>query len=356
MIHISKKNRVKRLAIRNMLLLILFLAAVTAVAGARTGAFYIPYLSEALRSGPESGTGSGMETGTETGTGTAEAEILASSENLRVHFLDMGQSDATLITCGGHAMLFDTGDGNHETALQEYLQAQGVEKLDYVIGAHLDEDHIGGMDVILTEFDCGTVIMPEYEMDTLAYWDVIAAMKHRRYQNTPPVVGDKYRLGEAEFTVIAPNRDYGDDSNNWSVGILLQYGDRRFLFTGDAEADAEADMINNGIDISCDVYQAGHHGSYTSSSAAFLDTARPEYAVISCGKDNLFGHPHGSVLRRFKRRGIRVFRTDEQGTIIAESDGEKVTFNCEPSVTWKAGKRPDTAAWGDGKTTWEGEK
>lgn len=257
---------------------------------------------------------------------------------LQVHFVDVGQGDCTLVICGDEAMLIDAGDNDRGTAVQLYLQRQGVEKLTYLIGTHPDSDHIGGLDVILTKFDCGTVIMPEVVSDTASYRDVADAMEYRGYQNTPPHPGDVYSLGGAEFTIIAPNGEYEDD-NNSSIGIKLTYGNTAFLFTGDAETEAEADMIQSGMDLKADVLHAGHHGSSTSCSPDFIASVSPAYAVFSCGRDNPYGHPHERVLDILKERGVQVFRTDEQGSIIAFSDGSTLTWNRAPSLTWAPGDR-----------------
>ena len=188
---------------------------------------------------------------------------------MTVHFIDVGQGDSILIQCGTHAMLIDAGDNSCGTKVQAYLENKGVAKLDYVIGTHPDSDHIGGLDVIIYKFDCENVMMPDCEKRTNTYRDVISAMKEKNYINTLPEVGKKYKLGDAEFTILAPSKKY-EDANNNSISIILQYGDRRFLFTGDAEEEEEQDIVNAGISIDCDVYKAGHHGSRTSSSEELL--------------------------------------------------------------------------------------
>lgn len=274
----------------------------------------------------------------EAGAGT---ELLAEAELLEVHFIDVGQGDSVLIKCGENAMLIDAGDNSKGTAVQLYLTKQGVSKLDYIIGTHPDADHIGGLDVIITKFDCDKVIMPEVERDTAAYRDVVMAMEYKGYKNTPPVSGETYQLGEAAFTIIAPNRDYGEDYNNASVGILLCHGKNRFIFTGDAESEAEEDMLSNGIDLKADVLKAGHHGSSSSGSDAFLDAVNPRYVVISCGQGNSYGHPHAELLNSLRKRGIQVFRTDEQGSIEVTSDGKNLSFNCAPSETWRSGREEE---------------
>lgn len=268
----------------------------------------------------------------------AASEAFQDGSGLEIHYLDVGQGDSTLILCDGHAMLIDAGDNDKGTAVQSYLEGQGVTALDYVIGTHPDADHIGGLDVILYKFDCQMVMMPDFEKDTRTYDDVVQTMKRKRYKNTLPEVGTVYELGSAVFTIVAPNGEYGDDANDYSVGILLQHGKNRFLFTGDAEEASEADMLENGIDLEADVFKASHHGSRTANTEEFLQTVDPDYVVISCGQDNSYGHPHAEVMNRLRAMGISVFRTDEQGTIVAYSDGTEITFNMSPDESWKAGE------------------
>lgn len=268
----------------------------------------------------------------------AASEAFQDGSGLEIHYLDVGQGDSTLILCDGHAMLIDAGDNDKGTAVQSYLEGQGVTALDYVIGTHPDADHIGGLDVVLYKFDCQMVMMPDFEKDTRTYDDVVQTMKRKRYKNTLPEVGTVYELGSAVFTIVAPNGEYGDDANDYSVGILLQHGKNRFLFTGDAEEASEADMLENGIDLEADVFKASHHGSRTANTEEFLQTVDPDYVVISCGQDNSYGHPHAEVMNRLRAMGISVFRTDEQGTIVAYSDGTEITFNMSPDESWKAGE------------------
>lgn len=264
----------------------------------------------------------------------------AGNAGLKVHFLDVGQGDCTLIESGGQAMLIDAGNNDKGTYVQNYIQKQGIEKLDYVIGTHPDADHIGGLDVVLTKFDCKTVIMPERENKTKTYDDVVQVIKQKRLERTAPKAGKEYTLGDARFTITAPvQENYGDNNNDYSVGILLQYGEKRFLLTGDAEETSEMDMVESGMDLHADVYKAAHHGSRSASTEKFMNAVNPEYAIISCGEGNSYGHPHSEVLNRFRQMGIKVYRTDEQGTILAETDGQTITWNCQPSESWQTGEQ-----------------
>lgn len=257
---------------------------------------------------------------------------------LEVHYMDVGQGDATLVLCDGHALLIDAGDNSKGTAVQNYLQKQGVKHLDYVIGTHPDADHIGGLDVIITKFQCDTVLMPEFEKDNNTYRDVMDALSYKNMEKTVPQPGDSYMLGRACFTVIAPVKEYRDANNN-SISIVLQNGQNRFLFTGDAEEEAETDILESGAVIEADVFQAGHHGSSTSNSEEFLRAVSPEYVVISCGEDNDYGHPHAQSMNLFRELGCKVYRTDLQGSIIAYSDGKQIVWNCSPDESWKAGEK-----------------
>lgn len=262
---------------------------------------------------------------------------------LEVHYIDVGQGDATLIKCGSHAMLIDGGNNNKGTTVQLYLKKQGVESLDYVIGTHPDADHIGGLDVIVYKYNCDTVIMPDYEKDTKTYQELVDVIHDKNMKITYPVVGEQYALGEAKFTIIAPNSNsYGGNANDYSVAILLEYGKNRFLFTGDAEEASEAEMLTNGIDISADVYKVAHHGSRSASTQEFLNAVHPKYAVISCGEGNSYGHPHAEVLNRLRSMGVEVFRTDEQGSIIASSNGENITWNCSATDSWQSGEQTES--------------
>ena len=152
-----------------------------------------------------------------------------------------------------------------------------------------------------------------------------------------PEVGAEYELGDATFTIIAPNDTY-EDPNNSSIALIIDYGDSSFLFSGDCEEEAEEDILENGMNLDVDVYQVGHHGSRTSSTEDFLDAMSPEYAVISCEEKNSYGHPHAQTLNNLRARGIKVFRTDEQGSIVAYTDGTHITWNCSPSDSWQAGE------------------
>ena len=266
----------------------------------------------------------------------ADQEKQETDSQLQVHFIDVGQGDSTLIVCDGHAMLIDAGDNSKGAAVQLYLYKKGIARLDYVIGTHPDADHIGGLDVILTKFPCDTIMLPDCSSDTSAYQDVIDCMDYWGYLKTIPQVGKSFALGDSAFTIVSPGQSYEEVNDN-SICIRLTHGKNSFLFMGDAQETAETVLLNNnGIDIKADVLKAAHHGSSSSTSENFLQAVSPRYAVISCGTENDYGHPHTEILERLKAAGVKVFRTDEQGSIVATSDGTKITFNCEPSKSLQA--------------------
>lgn len=262
---------------------------------------------------------------------------LSKDKGLEIHYISCGQGDATLLICDGKTMVIDAGPDSFGTGMQNYLLRNGITTIDYVVLTHYDFDHAGGMDVVLQKFDCRTIFMPEYEVNTKSYYNVKLTMEAKGYNGIRAVPGMEFMLGSAKVTILAPSNYNDDDENNYSTCLMVQHGKNRFLFTGDAEVEEENELLMCGYDIRADVYQVGHHGSYTSSSVEFLDEVSPKYVVISCGMDNVNGHPHASTLNKFKARGFKVFRTDEQGSIIARSDGRAIMWNNTPSKTWKTG-------------------
>ncbi|MBO5335505.1 MAG: MBL fold metallo-hydrolase [Lachnospiraceae bacterium] len=244
---------------------------------------------------------------------------------MEVHFIDVGQGDATLIKSGEHAMLIDAGDNDHGTAVQLYLQKQGVEKLDYLILTHTDADHIGGADVIVTKFPVDTMFMGDFPRENRTYEELLDTLEYKDLDYAIPEIGSEYALGNANFTIIAPNKSY-DTPNNSGIALVLRDGENSFLFTGDCEEEAEKDILANGLDIDCDVYKVGHHGSSTSSSKEFLETVTPSVGVISCAVGNDYGHPHREPMEHLERMGVKIFRTDKQGSIVAYSDRTELVW------------------------------
>ncbi len=268
---------------------------------------------------------------------TAGPTVMA-ADGLEVHFLDVGQGDSTLIRQGDHAMLIDAGRGeDKDTILNYLLNTEGITSLDYVVGTHPHEDHIGSLDSVIESVNVGEVLLPDVVTTTRTFEQVLTAIDNKGLGITVPVPGTSYPLGDASFSVFAPVGDYGDDLNNWSIALKVTYGESDFLFTGDAEASAEQDIVSAGFDLSADVFHAGHHGSDTSNSNLMLDSVNPAFVVISCGAGNSYGHPNQEALDRFWNHGAKIFRTDAQGTIVASSDGTSISWSTEPSENWAPG-------------------
>ncbi|MDO4282279.1 MAG: ComEC/Rec2 family competence protein [Clostridia bacterium] len=264
---------------------------------------------------------------------TVNTDSLVSVEDLEgeleIHFIDVGQADSILIIQGDHNMLIDAGTNDAAETVVDYLNSQGIEKFDYVIGTHPHEDHIGGLDNVISNFDIETFLFPKATANTKTFKDVVSAANAKGLKFTVPNVGSTYQLGDATFEVFAPNSEKYESTNNYSIVIRLTYGGNKFLFTGDAETLSEEEILAKFSDISADLLKIGHHGSYTSTSDEFLKAVNPKYAVISVGKGNSYNHPVKSVMERLKNANIDVYRTDELETIIAVSDGKNITFNVE---------------------------
>jgi competence protein ComEC len=251
----------------------------------------------------------------------------AIKDTLEVHFIDVGQGDAILIEENDKDMLIDAGENTEGNVVVEYLKAENIKQLEYVIGTHPHSDHVGGLDTVLEAIPAKQVILPDTDYKTKTYDDVLEVMKENNIKETEAKTGDTYRLGPASFTILAPCSSDYNDVNNYSVCIRLTYGSTSFLFTGDAEALSEREMLESGETLSADVLKLGHHGSAYSCCEDFLNAVHPTYGVISVGKDNEYGHPSASTLQSMLDRDIKVYRTDEQGTITFTSDGNEIMVN-----------------------------
>ena len=249
-------------------------------------------------------------------------------KKLRVSYIDVGQADSILIqTPGGKNVLIDAGNNGDATTIVTYLKAQNISRLDYVIGTHSHEDHIGSMDTVIKTFDIGQVVMPKVSSNTQTFRDVMTAIASKGLKPLEAKAGVKLDLGSEIYSeLLAPNSSGYEDTNNYSAVLRLVYGKNSFLFTGDAETQSESEMLHLGSQLKVDVLKVGHHGSRTSSTQAFLNLVAPKYAVISVGKGNSYGHPTAAALERLGSVGATIYRTDEQGTIVCESDGETITF------------------------------
>lgn len=251
-------------------------------------------------------------------------------EELTVHFIDVGQGLAIMAKAGDDVLVYDGGNSDAASYFVSYLQQEGVEDIDYMIASHYDADHLNGLVGALHAFDTETIIAPDYEHNSKIYTSFYNTLSEEGKEVTYPEVGEEYTFGEGSFTILGPTQ-IQDDSNNNSVVIRLDYGETSFLFAGDAEAKEEKDIIAANEELDCDVLSVGHHGSASSTSWDFLEAVLPEYAVISCGVNNSYGHPDPDTVEKLESIETQIFRTDLQGNIIAKSDGETITWNNAPS-------------------------
>lgn len=246
---------------------------------------------------------------------------------LNVHFIDVGQGDCTLLESDSKFVLIDAGETEYADTVCNYLKEYNVKTIDYVIATHPHSDHCGGLTQVINTFDCKNFITTETDQQTSTWMSVLKAVDKNDVNYIDAKVSSTYTFGQAEFEILGPyGSDYEDNYNNYSVVLKASCGDTSFLFTGDAEKLVENEMIENGADLKADVLKVGHHGSTTSSCAAFLNAVNPDCAVISCGKNNDYGHPHKETMSALKARNITVFRTDELSTIIASSNKQQISF------------------------------
>ncbi len=244
-----------------------------------------------------------------------------------IHYIDVGQADSALVVCDGRYMLIDGGNASDSGRVYAYLKRLGAEHLDIMVATHAHEDHVGGLAGALNYATVGKVLCPVKEYDSDTFRSFVKYVSNRNTEISVPEVGDTYTLGSSKIDVLAVNTT--DDTNNTSIVLKITYGNTSFLFTGDAEREVEQFLLNNGADLTSTVLKVGHHGSETSTSYVFLREIMPEYAVISVGKGNSYGHPTEEVLSRLRDADVTVFRTDMQGDIICSSDGNTVTFKTE---------------------------
>lgn len=256
-----------------------------------------------------------------------KSAILPAEDELTMYFLDVGQADSTLLVSQGEAMLVDAGNRDDAGYITGYLADLGIDRLKYVVFTHPHEDHIGSGEAVISAVRVDKVFMMDgYDEGIDLY--LRRAVDEAGIEREAPSPGDTARLGECEIEFLGPYSNY-DNENDMSICLKVSHGENSVMFTGDAGSGPEREMIESGEDLEADILQAGHHGSSTSSSYYFLREVNPRYVVISCGKGNMYGHPHEEALSRFNDLGAEVFRTDEQGTIIAVDDGETITFNSE---------------------------
>ena len=257
---------------------------------------------------------------------TAEGELILT-------MIDVGQADSFLFVQNDKVALIDCGTRETGEDVVKYLKKLGIEKIDYLFGTHPHDDHMGGMYDVITNFEIGKIILPKIktgEVTTNWYLKLMKEIKNGDYEVENPKVGTIYELGDADMKVIGPLSEPEDNLNNYSTVLKVSFGKMDVIMTGDAESSVEKEILSLGENIDAEILKVGHHGSNTSNTKKFLDTISPDYALISAELGNSYEHPTKTVMERLEERDIEVYRTDENGTVVATITSDRVSFNCEP--------------------------
>lgn len=257
-------------------------------------------------------------------TSIPKAPIVTEGDEVAFHFIDVGQGDAILITTAEGNILIDTSEKSEREALVNYLAEQNITSLKYLILTHTDADHIGSADYVVENYDVDTVMMTDYTATTKTYERLLTAIENKGTNVIIPELRYVFTLGSLQMTIIAPTEKF-DDPNEMSLVIKAVHGETSLMFTGDAEIESEEGILENwsAAELKVDILKVGHHGSDSSTTQAFLDALDPDAAVISCGEGNSYGHPHAEVVDRLTAKGVTIYRTDKDGTVVIISDGKE---------------------------------
>ena len=251
-------------------------------------------------------------------------QIQEVSSDLSIHYIDVGQADSILIKNKEYSMLIDAGNNEDGPLLVNYLEELNINKIDYVVGTHPHEDHIGGLDDIINNLEVKEVLLPEAMTTTKTFEDVLDAIENKELEITVPTIGEKFTLGETSFEVIYTGTGE-KDLNEASIILKMEFGNHSYLFTGDTTEEVEKTILDKNIDI--DVLKVAHHGSRYSSCTEFLNLATPKYAIISAGEKNSYGHPEIETINRLKEHTENIYITKDLGTIVLTSDGSNIKIN-----------------------------
>lgn len=261
--------------------------------------------------------------------GKSSADAL-DNDILKVHYIDVGCGDAILIQQGSHNMLIDAGSEDKKYIIRDYLKANNVKDLDYVVVSSPTQEHIGAMAYVINKYNIkNKIYTPNISTSTPEFENMITEIKKKNLKISSPVSDETFDLGKARCRILAPVKNSYSNISNYSVVIKVKFGEKSFLFTGDAEKESESEMMKSGNDIRADVLKVGNHGSSDSTTNDFLELVQPSYAVISSDKDN------SEVIKRLLyKRGIKTFRTYTEGTIVASCDGDTIHFDKEYIYDW----------------------
>lgn len=251
---------------------------------------------------------------------------VAQKDELKIHIIDVGQADAIVLQTNKGAVMIDAGNNGDWKLIDKYVKALNIKKFDLLVATHSHEDHIGSMAEVIRKYGAPKLLMPKEKNTTKTYKDMMAAAKEKKTAIEYARTGDVYKVAGINFKVLAPSSSEYSDKNNYSVVLMAEYGENKFLLTGDAETESEHEMVAKwGKELKADVLKVGHHGSGTSTTAQFLKLVSPSIAVISVGEKNKYNHPDPLIVKRIPMYGAKnLYRTDTDGTVVIVSDGKKI--------------------------------
>ena len=259
-----------------------------------------------------------------------DGNIDTEGDLLKVSFLDVGQADSILINANNKYMLIDAGNNEDGPLLVQYFKEQNITKFDYLIATHPHEDHIGGMDDIINNFDIEKIYMPDVTTTTKTFLDVLEAIEKKNMTYDVPNINQNFTLGNTLFQVIYTGNDK-KNLNNSSIILKATFKNTSYLFTGDATSEVEKKILNK--DIQATVLKVGHHGSKYSTTTDFLNKVNPKYAIISVGKNNSYNHPNQVTINKLEKKNIEIHRTDQEGSIFLKSDGKTINITSKKTNT-----------------------
>ena len=247
---------------------------------------------------------------------------LPAGEGMTLTVLEVGKADCLVLQCDGESMIIDGGNEGDEDYILEHLEDMGIEGFRYLVNTHPHEDHLGSLDAVVLAYPVEQAYLSPREHTTKSYENLLGALEEKNVPTSVPSPGDTFALGGAQITVLSPDPDADyDEINDWSLVLLAEYGDVRYLLMGDAETPVETDLLESGADLSADVLKVGHHGSSTSSKRDFLQAVSPDYAVITCDEEDM---PDDSVVEFLQALGAKVYGT-VYGQVVLTSDGLQVS-------------------------------
>ncbi len=255
------------------------------------------------------------------------AQETVAEDTLEVHFIDVGQGDCELIvTPDGQVMLIDAGIPESGKSIVSYISALGINEIDIFVASHYHEDHIGGSPDVFEAFEILSVLILDCEVTTVCAKNLLKDIEEEKSEIIYAKRGYEFELGEADFLTLSPEKITDKGGNDDSIVLRMEYGEARYIFTGDAEEKTEKDILSyyDSSELSADLLKVGHHGSRTSTSDEFLSTVAPNVAVISCGNGNSYGHPHIETVEKLGASVNFIYRTDVVGSVVIVTDGQKI--------------------------------